>query len=1051
MPMTTRATGHDAGSHVPSLRFLAALLLAAAFVQACATGGGGSAELAGILALVPADSENVVVYDLEQIRGEEAPRALRDEVEDLSEYGLEEMGVLTDELTTLVVASGDDWHLLVVEGDIDFVHVRDQLEDGDYDDDQYRGSELWEGAAWRHESVALLEDQGRMVIGDAETVKRVLRTLESGSGSLSDDADSDLGRALKRAGEGWISSAQEECLGYEIRGCRAAGVSLRRGDSDYLVEITIAALFRNERTAESEMDELESQIEEDSSFEFDIDDVQLDGDFVIVTASADEDDLFEDEDDLSEGQSPVPVTPTVTAMVTPPTPDTRAPDTRDDHGDSADEATFATVGDAVTGVLGHWRDVDYFAFAAERGQTYRIDVDLGTLYDSVAALFDSGSRELEFDDDGGESYGSRITWTAAESGTHYVAVAGFSSDTGSYTLTVTAMRDAPETRAPGTRDDHGDSADEATFATVGDAVTGMVGHGRDVDYFAFAAERGQTYRIDVDLGTLYDSVAALYDSGSRQLDFDDDGGDSFGSRITWTAAESATHYVAVAGWASDTGSYTLTVTAMGDAPDTRDDHGDSADEATFATVGDAVTGVLRHWRDVDYFAFAAERGQTYRIDVDLGTLDDSVAALYDSDSRELEFDDDGGESFGSRITWTAAESGTHYVAVAGWASATGSYTLTVTAMGDAPDTRAPDTGEVTDARASGADTPPEAPSAQRIDFEASTPAGYTAVTLRTGGSVWGVPSRYTTDSNAGVVTYVLLGTVKGCEFADAEAERGSRVYIKTQDLGRLTNFTSERVCQKRTSSWSSWGGRQITHLRFFDESEPTSVGEYVYDAAHGRYVRADGATSAQPATPSGSPPEPPANQRFEYDGAAVVLSWDASSGADSYTVYYDDFFDSNCRLGSRGPSFCEELATNLSGASYTHVRPDPDEHYYWVVACNRFGCSAIDSTNPAQLGGSPPDAPANQRYEYDGAAIVLTWGASSDADSYTVYYDDFSGSSCSLHFGSPSFCEELATDLTVTTFTHADPDARDNYYWVVACNRFGCSEIDSANPARVAP
>ena len=885
MSMTTRATGHDAGSHVPSLRFLAALLLAAAFVQACATGGGGSSELAGILALVPADSENVVVYDLEEIRGEEAPRALWDEVEDLSEYGLEEMGVLRDELTTLVVASGDDWHLLVVEGDVDFVHVRDQLEDGDYDDDQYRGSELWEGAAWRRESVALLEDQGRMVIGDAETVKRVLRTLESGSGSLSDDADSDLGRALKRAGAGWISSAQEQCLGYEIRGCRAVGVSLRRGADDYLVEMTIAALFRNERTAESEMDELESQLEEDSSFEFDIDDVQLDGDFVIVTASADEDDLFEDEDDLSKGQSPVPVAPTVTAARG--APDTRAPGTRDDHGDSADEATFATVGDAVTGVLSLGRDVDYFAFAAERGQTYRIDVDLGTLDDSVAALYDSDSRELEFDDDGGESFGSRITWTAAESATYYVAVAGWGS-AGSYTLTVTAIRDAPETR-----DDHGDSADEATFATVGDAVTGVLGHWRDVDYFAFAAERGQTYRIDVDLGTLDDSVAALYDSDSRELEFDDDGGESFGSRISWTAAESGTHYVAVAGWASATGSYTLTVTATGDAPDTRapgtrDDHGDSADGATFATVGETVIGVLGHGRDVDYFAFAAERGQTYRIDVDLGTLDDSVAALFDSRSRELDFDDDGGESLGSRITWTAAESGTHYAAVAGWGD-TGSYTLTVTAIG------------------------------------------------------------------------------------------------------------------------------------------------------------------AQPATPGGSPPEPPANQRFEYDGSAIVLSWDASSDADSYTVYYDDFFDSSCRLGSLGPSFCDELATGLTDTRYTHADPDPDEHYYWVVACNRFGCSGIDSTNPAQLGGSPPDAPANQRYEYDGAAIVLTWGTSSDADSYTVYYDDFSSSSCSLHFGSPSFCEELATDLTVTTFMHADPDARDNYYWVVACNRFGCSEIDSANPARLAP
>ena len=516
-----------------------------------------------------------------------------------------------------------------------------------------RGFELWEGAAWPGESVALFEDQGRMVIGDVEAVKSLLRMLDSGSGSLLDDADSDLGRALKRAGAGWISSAQEQCLDYEIRGCRAVGVSLRRGVADYVVDITIAALFRNERTAESELDELESQIEEDSSFEFDIDDVQLDGDFVIVTASADEDDLFEDEDDLVERESPAP------APVAP---------------------------------------------------------------------------------------------------------------------TVTAIRDAPDIR-----DDHGDSADEATFASVGETVTGVLGHGRDVDYFAFAAERGQTYRIDVDLGTLDDSVAALYDSGSRQLEFDDDGGDSFGSRITWVAAESGTHYVAVAGW-GDTGSYTLTVTAT-----------------------------------------------------------ESEEAL--------------------------------------------------------------------------------------------------------------------------------------------------------------------------------------------DEPAPSDEAD---EAGSGR-------------------PDSPANQRYEYDGSAVVLTWDASPGADSYTVYYHAFFDSNCRLSSGSPSFCEELATNVSNTRYTHTRPDPGEHYYWVVACNSVGCSEIDSSNPAQLGGSPPDAPANQRYAYDGAAIVLNWDASAGADAYTVYYDDFFDSSCRLSLGGASFCEELATDLTVTTFTHADPGRDENYYWVVACNRFGCSTIDSANPARVAP
>ena len=219
----------------------------------------------------------------------------------------------------------------------------------------------------------------------------------------------------------------------------------------------------------------------------------------------------------------------------------------------------------------------------------------------------------------------------------------------------------------------------------------------------------------------------------------------------------------------------------------------------------------------------------------------------------------------------------------------------------------------------------------------------------------------------------------------------------------------------------------------------------------GSGIGSGGGSPEQPGPPTVAPtatPTAPANQRYEYDGSAIVLTWDASADAASYTVYYDDFFDSSCRLGSSGPSFCDELATELTATSYTHTDPDASRNYYWVVACNNYGCSDIDSANPAQLGGSPPVAPTNQRYAYDGSAIVLTWDASADAASYTVYYDDFFGSNCRLGSSGPSFCDELATELTVTSYTHTDPDDSHNYYWVVACNNYGCSEIDSANPAR---
>ena len=81
--------------------------------------------------------------------------------------------------------------------------------------------------------------------------------------------------------------------------------------------------------------------------------------------------------------------------------------------------------------------------------------------------------------------------------------------------------------------------------------------------------------------------------------------------------------------------------------------------------------------------------------------------------------------------------------------------------------------------------------------------------------------------------------------------------------------------------------------------------------------------------------------------------------ADYYNVYHDDFFDSACSLDhERRASFCSELATNLVDTMFLHGSPF-EENHYWVVACNRGGCSEIDSRNPLTLtlsATSPPSA-----------------------------------------------------------------------------------------------
>ena len=111
---------------------------------------------------------------------------------------------------------------------------------------------------------------------------------------------------------------------------------------------------------------------------------------------------------------------------------------------------------------------------------------------------------------------------------------------------------------------------------------------------------------------------------------------------------------------------------------------------------------------------------------------------------------------------------------------------------------------------------------------------------------------------------------------------------------------------------------------------------------------------------------------------------------------------------------------------------------------------------PAELGNIPdlildgnqlsgrtlrPNGPTGAQYAWGGSTIRISWDAVDGADYYRVYHHHFFSDNCSLRRdGSPRFCEELATDITDRTYVHADRDGDENYYWVVACNRGGCSE-----------
>ncbi len=207
--------------------------------------------------------------------------------------------------------------------------------------------------------------------------------------------------------------------------------------------------------------------------------------------------------------------------------------------------------------------------------------------------------------------------------------------------------------------------------------------------------------------------------------------------------------------------------------------------------------------------------------------------------------------------------------------------------------------------------------------------------------------------------------------------------------------------------------------------------------------------TATPAPGTVAPSEP-ANVHYAGEQTAMRVTWDGVDGADFYNVYYSDFHDSSCSIGRDGsPRFCDELSANVSGTDYLHTDPTYDRNYYWVVACNSAGCSEVDSENPATPVVPKPGIPSGAAYSREGSTVRVSWDPVDGAEYYRVFYDDFFDSGCSVgRDGSPSFCDELADNLTETSYVHSEPDDDRNYYWIMACNRGGCSEIDSANSAK---
>ena len=265
-----------------------------------------------------------------------------------------------------------------------------------------------------------------------------------------------------------------------------------------------------------------------------------------------------------------------------------------------------------------------------------------------------------------------------------------------------------------------------------------------------------------------------------------------------------------------------------------DDHAASIRTDGSVAVGGSAAGDIETARDRDWFAVELVAGRTYVFDLEgsptgAGTLSDTyLRGIHDANGNRLSgtTNDDGGTGTNSRLTFTATESGTHYVATEAYGSGTGTYELSV--RDTDPDTiPEPDTTPV-------AQTPPQ------------TQAPADADAVRTGatdlGDITGLagPAFPTgrLDDGADAVDYFrfTLTEAKGVHFGLRQQETDADLFLESEDGTVIVSMTTAGTANEELPR-TLLAGTYFVRIEAQEAGASTYVFRYGVTAADPEAVR----------------------------------------------------------------------------------------------------------------------------------------------------------------------------------------------------------------------
>ncbi len=308
-------------------------------------------------------------------------------------------------------------------------------------------------------------------------------------------------------------------------------------------------------------------------------------------------------------------------------------------GNSLVVTSTLAYGSQVLGRINAQTPLAFYFLNAQRGDVLTITMrrTSGTL-DPHLDLATVEGLVLASDDDsmaGGSTLDAAITnFTVPQTGLYLVVATRFGRESGttegSYVLSVTQTPPESLGTEPG----------NARLIDYGATVTGSVDDAVPVRYFRFEAQRGDVIAVTQSRqdGSL-DPFLQILDSSLNVIAEDDNSGENKGARIAAVALpQQGIYYVAASrrGGAEGQTEGTFTLTLSGRP-------GLTNGRSLEIMYGATVSGQISDQHYAEEYVFVGQQGDVIRIIMERATGDlDPLVTLYDSERKQIAFDDDSG-------------------------------------------------------------------------------------------------------------------------------------------------------------------------------------------------------------------------------------------------------------------------------------------------------------------------------------------------------------------------------------------------------------------------